>query len=343
MIDYEELAEAMGDLDEDTVKELLETVMADGGSGAQQAMDACQKGMDIVGSRFESGEYFVGDLIYAGELMTDAVSILKDALVTGDGGGTKTKMILCTVKDDLHDIGKNIVRSMLEAAGFEVLDLGIDVPASEIVKAAKENSIKIVALSGVLTLAIDSMKATVEAFKADGMDACQKGMDIVGSRFESGEYFVGDLIYAGELMTDAVSILKDALVTGDGGGTKTKMILCTVKDDLHDIGKNIVRSMLEAAGFEVLDLGIDVPASEIVKAAKENSIKIVALSGVLTLAIDSMKATVEAFKADGMDDVKIIIGGAPVSEEAMKITGADEWAHSPQKTVQVCKDWAEAI
>lgn len=90
MIDYEELAEAMGDLDEDTVKELLETVMADGGSGAQQAMDACQKGMDIVGSRFESGEYFVGDLIYAGELMTDAVSILKDALVTGDGGGTKT-------------------------------------------------------------------------------------------------------------------------------------------------------------------------------------------------------------------------------------------------------------
>ena len=170
MIDYEELAEAMGDLDEDTVKELLETVMADGGSGAQQAMDACQKGMDIVGSRFESGEYFVGDLIYAGELMTDAVSILKDALVTGDGGSTKTKMILCTVKDDLHDIGKNIVRSMLEAAGFEVLDLGIDVPASEIVKAAKENSIKIVALSGVLTLAIDSMKATVEAFKADGMD-----------------------------------------------------------------------------------------------------------------------------------------------------------------------------
>lgn len=212
MIDYEELAEAMGDLDEDTVRELLEKVMADGGSGAQEAMDACQKGMDIVGSRFEGGEYFVGDLIYAGELMTDAVSILKDALVTGDGG--------------------------------------------------------------------------------------------------------------------------------DSG--KTKMILCTVKDDLHDIGKNIVRSMLEAAGFEVLDLGIDVPASEVVKAAKENGIKIVALSGVLTLAIDSMKTTVEAFKAAGMDDVKIIIGGAPVSEEAMKITGADEWAHSPQKTVQVCKDWAEA-
>ena len=211
MIDYEELAEAMGDLDEDTVKELLETVMADGGSGAQQAMDACQKGMDIVGSRFESGEYFVGDLIYAGELMTDAVSVLKDALVTGDGGGTKTKMILCTVKDDLHDIGKNIVRSMLEAAGFEVIDLGIDVPAEKV----------------------------VETVKAENL-------------------------------------------------------------------------------------------------------KIVALSGVLTLAIDSMKKTVDALKAAGLSDVKVIIGGAPVSEEAMKITGADEWAHSPQKTVSVCQEWSKA-
>ena len=130
MIDFEALAEAMGDLDEDIMEEALNEVMSDGGSGAQQAMEACQKGMDIVGERFEEGEYFVGDLIYAGELMTKAVEILKDALVTGDGSETeKTKMILCTVKDDLHDIGKNIVRSMLEAAGFDVLDLGIDVPA----------------------------------------------------------------------------------------------------------------------------------------------------------------------------------------------------------------------
>lgn len=177
---------------------------------------------------------------------------------------------------------------------------------------------------------------------AEAMEACQKGMDIVGSRFEEGEYFVGDLIYAGELMTTAVGILKDALVTGDGSGAKARMILCTVKDDLHDIGKNIVRSMLEAGGFEVLDLGIDVPADKIVETAKAENIKIVALSGVLTLAIDSMKTTVEAFKAAGLDDVKIIIGGAPVSEEAMKLTGADEWAHSPQKTVAVCQKWAEA-
>lgn len=172
------------------------------------------------------------------------------------------------------------------------------------------------------------------------MDACQKGMDIVGKLFEEGEYFVGDLIYAGELMTEAVGILKDALVSGDSGDVKTKMILCTVKDDLHDIGKNIVRSMLEAGGFDVVDLGIDVPAEKVVEAVKADNIKIVALSGVLTLAIDSMKATIDAIKSAGLNDVKVIIGGAPVSEAACETTGADEWAHSPQKTVQVCKTWA---
>ena len=196
----------------------------------------------------------------------------------------------------------------------------------------------------------DTMTEMLNEVMADGgsqaqsaMDACQKGMDIVGQRFESGEYFVGDLIYAGELMTTAVGMLKDALVTGDGGsGSKTKMLLCTVKDDLHDIGKNIVRSMLEAAGFEVIDLGIDVPAEKVVETVKAENIKIVALSGVLTLAIDSMKKTVDALKAAGLNDVKVIIGGAPVSEEAMKITGADEGAHSPQKTVSVCQEWSKA-
>ena len=194
----------------------------------------------------------------------------------------------------------------------------------------------------------DAMVEMLEQVMADGgqdagkaMEACQKGMDTVGKLFEEGEYFVGDLIYAGELMTQAVDILKDALVSGgEGGSTKTKMILCTVKDDLHDIGKNIVRAMLEANGFEVIDLGIDVPAEKIVASIKETGVKIVALSGVLTLAIDSMKIAIDAIKAAGLNDVKIIIGGAPVSAEACARVGADEWAHSPQKTVDTCKAWA---
>jgi methanogenic corrinoid protein MtbC1 len=180
---------------------------------------------------------------------------------------------------------------------------------------------------------------SVEAANA-AMEACQKGMDTVGKLFEEGEYFVGDLIYAGELMTDAVEVLKPYLAGAESSGSKTKMILCTVKDDLHDIGKNVVRSMLEANGFDVLDLGIDCPAEKVVETAKAEGIKIVALSGVLTLALDSMKATVEAIREAGLD-CKVIIGGAPVSADACKNIGADEWAHSPQKTVATCKAWAE--
>ena len=173
----------------------------------------------------------------------------------------------------------------------------------------------------------------------EAVAAMQEGMQEVGDRFETGEYFVADLIYAGEIMTGAMEILKPAL-SGGSGDKAGRMILCTVKDDLHDIGKNIVRAMLEAGGFEVLDLGIDTPKETIVETAKKENIKIIALSGVLTLALDSMKEVVEAFKAAGLrESVKIIIGGAPVSEEACKNCGADAWAHSPQKTVEVCKSW----
>ena len=191
----------------------------------------------------------------------------------------------------------------------------------------------------------DTVKEILEAVDSEeaanlAMEACQKGMDTVGKLFEEGEYFVGDLIYAGELMTDAVEVLKPYLAGGESSGDKTRMILCTVKDDLHDIGKNIVRSMLEANGFEVLDLGIDCPAQKVVDTAKAEGIKIVALSGVLTLALDSMKATVEAIKTAGLE-CKVIIGGAPVSAEACKNIGADEWAHSPKKTVDTCKSWAQ--
>ena len=175
----------------------------------------------------------------------------------------------------------------------------------------------------------------------EALAACQEGMAEVGNRFEAGEYFVGDLIYSGEIMVEAMDIIKPALA-GEGSEKTGRMILCTVKDDLHDIGKNIVRAMLEAGGFEVVDLGIDCPAQKVVDTAKAEGIKIIALSGVLTLALDTMGDTIEAFKAAGMrDDVKIIIGGAPVSEEACKNLGADEWAYSPQKTVDTCTAWAK--
>lgn len=188
---------------------------------------------------------------------------------------------------------------------------------------------------------LEDVKKAVEAGDVQqALGACQAGMEEVGKRFEEGEYFVGDLIFAGEIMVEAMDIMKPALAGGGNSAQYGKMILCTVKNDLHDIGKNIVKAMLEAGGFEVLDLGIDVPAEKIVETAKAEGIHIVALSGVLTLALDSMKDTVQAFKDAGMDDVKIIIGGCPVTEDACRSMGADEWAYSPQKTVSVCQAWA---
>ena len=175
----------------------------------------------------------------------------------------------------------------------------------------------------------------------EAVDACSEGMNVVGDRFAAGEYFVSDLIYAGEIMTDAVSKLSPLLAGGAAAGKTEKILLATVKDDLHDIGKNIVKAFFEAAGFEVVDLGIDVPAEKIVSTAKEQGIKIIGLTGVLTLALDSMKATVEAFTAAGIrDDVKILIGGNPVSAEACEAMKADAWAHSPADSVKTCKEWA---
>ena len=175
---------------------------------------------------------------------------------------------------------------------------------------------------------------------SEALDACRIGLEAVGQRFESQEYFLSDLIYGGELMTDAVEILKPALAEA-GGASLGKVLIATVKGDLHDIGKNIVIVMLDAAGFDVIDLGVDVPAADIVKAAKDNDIRLIGLSALLTLAVDSLKDTVDAFVEAGMrDQVKIIIGGNPVSAPICEFVGADAWTHSPQEGVNVIRGWA---
>jgi methylmalonyl-CoA mutase cobalamin-binding domain/chain len=182
--------------------------------------------------------------------------------------------------------------------------------------------------------------AAGEGDAALALEACTKGLDSVGRLYEEGSYFIPDLIFAGEVMTKAAEIVKPLL---SGGGDKNlgAMIFATVKDDLHDIGKNIVKAMMDAAGFEVIDLGVDVAPEAIVAAAKEHGAKVIGLSGLLSLAIGSMKDTVDCFVAAGIrDDVKIIIGGNPVSEDTCQLVGADGWARSPHKGVQICKAWA---
>lgn len=169
--------------------------------------------------------------------------------------------------------------------------------------------------------------------------ACQNGMSIVGDRFEKGEYFVGDLIFAGELLTNAINTLKPALGSQESARVGS-IVLGTVAGDLHDIGKNIFRSMTEAAGFQVFDIGIDQPASNFVEKVKEVNPTIVGMSGVLTLALESMKDTVDALKEAGIrDKVKIIIGGNPVTAEACMHIGAEAFTTNAAEGVKICQGW----
>lgn len=178
-----------------------------------------------------------------------------------------------------------------------------------------------------------------EAQKAVG--ACQAGMAQVGDLFEQGEYFVGDLIFAGELLTNAINVLKPVL-GGESTATVGTIVLGTVSGDLHDIGKNIFKSMSEAAGFQVIDLGIDQPASAFVDKIKEVRPVIVGMSGVLTLALEAMKETVDAMKEAGVrQDVKVVIGGNPVTKEACEQIGADAFTTNAAEGVKICQRWVQ--
>lgn len=184
---------------------------------------------------------------------------------------------------------------------------------------------------------VASNPTTDEAYQVVG--ACQKGMAIVGDLFEKNEYFVGDLIFAGELLTNSINLLKP-VIGGDDSKKIGTIVIGTVAGDLHDIGKNIFSSMAEAAGFEVHDLGIDVSADSFVEKVKEVKPQIVGMSGVLTLAIDSMKNTADALKAAGLrDGLKIIIGGNPVTEQACALVGSDAFTTNAAEGIKICQGW----
>jgi methanogenic corrinoid protein MtbC1 len=158
------------------------------------------------------------------------------------------------------------------------------------------------------------------------LDICRQAMDEVGQRFESGEYFLPELILAGEMLDEIGSLAKPLIEQSpDKPSNKLgRVLIGTVHGDLHDIGKNIVTFMLDINGFEVKDIGIDVPVATFVEEIKAFQPQVVCLSGFLTLAFDSMKETIEAFKAAGLrDQVKIQIGGGQIDETVRAYTGAD--------------------
>ncbi|MFZ7132756.1 MAG: cobalamin B12-binding domain-containing protein [Eubacteriales bacterium] len=172
--------------------------------------------------------------------------------------------------------------------------------------------------------------------------AAQDGMAIVGERFESGEYFVGDLIFGGEVITEIIDLIYPIIGQEMTNEKIGKILLGTVEGDLHDIGKNIFKVMARASGFEVYDIGIDQPVEAFVSAIKEMKPDILGMSGVLTLALDSMKNTVTAVKSEDLDkNMKIIIGGNPVNKDACLFIGADAYTVNAVEGLAICKDWME--
>ena len=171
------------------------------------------------------------------------------------------------------------------------------------------------------------------------INACQQGMNIVGDLFETGEYFVGDLIFAGDLLTESIDILKP-LFSASQSVKVGKIVLGTVEGDLHDIGKNIFRSMAEAAGFSVYDLGINQSPASFISKVREVQPQIVGLSGLLSITLKNMKNTVDALNDAGLrDNVKIIVGGGQVTEETCKFIGADAFTTNAAQGVVICQNW----
>jgi methanogenic corrinoid protein MtbC1 len=173
------------------------------------------------------------------------------------------------------------------------------------------------------------------------LEDARKGMEIVGKRFASSEYFIPDLVYSGEILRTVTEMVKPKLSKAGEIKRVGKIVFGTVAGDIHDIGKDIVVFMLDVNGFEVHDLGVDVPAQKFVDKIKETGAPIVGLSGFLTLAFDSMKQTIDAMKAAGVrDKVKVMIGGGQITDEIRKYTGADAYGKDAMAGVSLAKKWA---
>lgn len=172
-------------------------------------------------------------------------------------------------------------------------------------------------------------------------DGLLSGMNIIGVKFKNNEVYVPEVLIAARAMNSGVSVLKPLLVS-EGVKSAGKACIGTVKGDLHDIGKNLVRMMLEGKGLEVVDLGTDVPAEKFLDAAVNQGCTIVCCSALLTTTMGAMKDVVEAFKAAGMrDKVKIMVGGAPVTDAFCKQIGADAYCPDAASAAEVARSFCE--
>jgi methylmalonyl-CoA mutase cobalamin-binding domain/chain len=174
------------------------------------------------------------------------------------------------------------------------------------------------------------------------LESCSRAMEIVGQRFEKGVYFLPHLMMAGEMLKQISSMITPLIQEQKNETKGGKVLIGTVEGDIHDIGKNIVIFLLEANGFDVRDIGINQKPAKFVEAIKEFQPKVVGMSGLLTLAFDSMKKTVEAIEEAGLRQaVRIMIGGGVVTEKIKEYSGADAYAQDAMAGVRLAKEWTD--
>ena len=172
------------------------------------------------------------------------------------------------------------------------------------------------------------------------LEDCRQAMKIVGDRFEADEYFIPELILAGEILRQISDLAKPLLTREIEPQRRGKIVFGTVEGDIHDIAKDIVVFMLEANGFEVFDLGIDVPPQRFVEAVTDTNAPVLGLSGFLHLASESMKRTVDALREAGLrEEVKVMIGGGQINEFLREYTGADAWGNTAMQAVTLATEW----
>lgn len=175
------------------------------------------------------------------------------------------------------------------------------------------------------------------------LEDTREGMAIVGKRFAEQEYFLPELIFSGELLQACADIVKPLLVGGPGGEKQKKhgkVVIGTVAGDIHDIGLNIVEFMLDVNGFDVTNLGVNVPVATFVEAVEREKPAVVGLSGFLTVAFDAMRETVEALESAGLrKDIKIMIGGGQMDDEISRYAKADAFGKDAVAAVALSKEW----
>jgi trimethylamine corrinoid protein len=172
------------------------------------------------------------------------------------------------------------------------------------------------------------------------LEDAKEAMSVLGKRFECGDAFIPELIMGGEIMKGIAAEVAPHLKAAAGAATRGSVVIGTVAGDIHDIGKDIVVLMLDVNGYDVHDLGVDVPVEKFVAAIREVRPRIVGLSGLLTLAFDSMKATVDGIAAAGLrDQVKIMVGGAPADAQVQSYTGADGWGNDVGQALRLAEQW----